>query len=233
MKVLSIDTSTPICSVCISEAQSILGEYVSQSTVTHSERLMPAIEFLFSHLDWGIDELDGLAVINGPGSFTGLRISLSVIKGLAFALKVPVVAMNALEVAAYQVLLPGLICPAMDARRGEIFTCLFERSPEGLFARGEPLSITPSAWRETLPDEPIYFCGPGAEMHYDVLKNHADSQFLFSDFILARTLSQLADRKFAKGEILSGNELKAVYLRPSDAELKGPRPPKQPASVSE
>jgi tRNA threonylcarbamoyladenosine biosynthesis protein TsaB len=233
MKLLSIDTSTPICSVCISDSQSILGEYVTRSSITHSERLMPAIEFLFSHLDWGIDELDGLAVINGPGSFTGLRISLSVIKGLAFALKVPVVAVNALEVAAYQVPFTGLICPAMDARRGEIFTCLFERSPDGLLARGEPLSITPSAWRETLPSEPIYFCGPGAEMYYDTLKNNADSRLVFSDLILARTLSQLADRKFAQGEILSGNELKAAYLRPSDAELKGPRSPKQPAPVSE
>lgn len=192
---------------------------------------MPAIEFLFSHLDWKIEELDGLAVIHGPGSFTGLRISLSVIKGFAFALKLPVVTMNALEVAAHQVLFPGWICPAMDARRGEIFTCLYERTADGLVLRGEPLSVSPSAWSEVLPSERVFFCGPGAELYFDILKNHPDSRLLFSDFILARTLSQLADEKFARGEILSGNEIKAAYLRPSDAESKGPRSPRQVAPI--
>lgn len=233
MKLLSIDTSTPICSICVTDSGQVFGEYVTRSSVTHSERLMPAIEFLFSHLDWGIDELDGLAVVNGPGSFTGLRISLSVVKGLAFALKLPIVALDALEVAAHQVVFPGFICPAMDARRGEIFTALFERTPHGLSRRKEPVSISPSVWKEMLPHERVYFCGEGAEIYFDVLKNHADSRVIFSDFILARTLAQLAREKFANGEIISGNEIKAAYLRPSDAEAKGPNSSRQVASVPE
>lgn len=224
MKLLAIDTSTNVCSICISDDNRIVAEYVSLSSVTHSERLMPAIEFLFTQIDWPMSELDGVAVINGPGSFTGLRIALSVTKGLAFALNCPVIGANALEVAALQIPFSGLICPAMDARRGEIFTCLYENSNGTLHQKTEPGSISPETWKKELPDAPIYFCGPGAKLYMNVLVNHPESHLVFTDFVLAKTLTRVAQEKFQKGEILTGNELKAAYLRPSDAETKGPKP---------
>jgi len=220
MKLLAIDTSTNICNVCITIDGKVVAEYLSGSTVTHTERLMPGIQSLFFELDWKIGELDGIAVVNGPGSFTGLRIGLSVAKGLLYALGIPVVAANALEVAACQVRAEGWICPAMDARRGEIFTSLFYRRGADLAQRTEPRSISPQAWRSELPAEPVRFCGPGAHLYFDSLKNHADSSLLFRDFLLARTLALLAEEKFRLGEVLQGNDLKAAYLRPSDAEAK-------------
>ena len=117
MKILAVDTSTNVCSVCILDGEEVVAEYWTIGGRTHSERLMPAIEMLFSHLDYGIDALQGIAVIHGPGSFTGLRIALSVVKGLSFALNLPIVAASALEIAALQLQQNGLICPAMDARR--------------------------------------------------------------------------------------------------------------------
>ena len=194
---------------------------------------MPAIDFLFSHLDWQIDDLDGLAVVNGPGSFTGLRISLSVIKGLAYALKLPVVTASALEVAAQQIMFPGFICPAMDARRGEIFTGLFERQGSRLVELIEPASIVPEQWVAKLPSKPVLFCGPGAELYFAELQNHPDSKLVFSDFILARTLAHLAGEKFAEGKAIPGSEVKAAYLRPSDAESKGTGIPRQVAFIPE
>lgn len=220
MKLLAIDTSTNICNVCITEEGKVVAEYLSGSTVTHTERLMPAIQSLFLELDWRINDLDGIAVVNGPGSFTGLRIGLSVAKGLLYALGIPVVAANALEVAAYQIQDEGWICPAMDARRGEIFTSLFYRSGADLVQRTEPRSISPQAWHSELPAEPIRFCGPGAQLYFDSLKNHADSTLLFGDFVLARTLALLAQEKFRRGDVLQGDDLRAAYLRPSDAEVK-------------
>lgn len=227
MKLLAIDTSTNVCSVCISDDNRTVAEYVSLSSLNHSERLMPAIEFLFSQIDWPMGELDGIAVINGPGSFTGLRIALSVTKGLAFALNCPVVAVNALEVAALQVPFFGLICPAMDARRGEIFTCLYENVNGIIHQKIEPVSVSPETWKEVLPDSPIYFCGPGAKLYMNLLLKHPESRLVFTDFVLAKTLARVAQEKFQKGEILTGNELKAAYLRPSDAETKGPKPPRR------
>jgi len=220
MKLLAIDTSTTICNVCLSVDGNVVGEYLSRSPVTHTERLMPAIESLFRQVDWGIRNLDGIAVVNGPGSFTGLRIGLSVVKGLSYALRIPVIAANGLEVAANQVPDQGWICPAMDARRGEIFTSLFLRQGKDLVQRTEPRSISPLTWRTELPVEPVQFCGPGAQLYFDSLKNHENSRLVFQDFVLAETLSVLAHGKFRRGDVIQGNELRAAYLRPSDAEAK-------------
>jgi tRNA threonylcarbamoyladenosine biosynthesis protein TsaB len=186
---------------------------------------MPAIEMLFSHLDFEIREIQGIAVINGPGSFTGLRISLSVVKGLAFALQVPIVAASALEIAALQIPDDGLICPALDARRQEIFTSLYEKKGSDLSLLIEPKSIEPITWSKDLPKSPVIFCGPGAHLYWHVLRNHPDSRLVSEpDLVLARTLALYSRLKFDRGEVLTANELKAAYLRPSDAETKGPRP---------
>ncbi len=222
MKVLAVDTCTDVCSLCIVDSEFCLAEYVSKSSRTHTERLLPAIDFLFAQLDFSPGELDGLAVIHGPGSFTGLRISLSVVKGLAFALNRPVVVMNALEVAARQVQQDGWICPAMDARRGEIFTGLFRREKGELFTVVDPHSTSPLKWKEELPPGNISFCGPGASLYFDALKREG-SDLLFSDFVLARTLADMALSRFDSGTVVTGAQVRAAYLRPSDAETSGPR----------
>lgn len=228
MKVLAVDTSTDVCNICIIDGETVVAEYLSKSSVTHTERLMPAIHFLFSKLAWGIQDIDGLAVIHGPGSFTGLRISLSVIKGLSYALKIPVVAANALEVAAHQVAFSGLICPMMDARRGEVFTCLFERRNGLLLQKSEPRSIHAEQWSHELPGQPVHFCGPGASLYWGILQSRAGADLVFSDFVLARSLAMIAHTKLVEGQGINGSEVKAAYLRPSDAETKGPRSPKMP-----
>ena len=212
--------------MCVTDAGFVVAEYISKSSRTHTERLLPALEILFSQLDYSIKEMNGLSVINGPGSFTGLRISLSTVKGLALALNVPVVVMNALEVAARQVKQDGLICPAMDARRGEIFAGLFRKKGNEVECLMEPRSVPPQKWKEELPNEKIDFCGPGAALYFDTLKTER-SALLFSDFILARKLAELSFPKLAAGDGIGGNEVRATYLRPSDAELKGPRPRKK------
>ncbi len=224
MKILALDTSTNVCSVCIAHGDEIVAEYVTVGGKTHSERLMPAIDVLFSHLDFDIRAIQGIAVINGPGSFTGLRISLSVVKGLAFALQIPVVTASALEIAALQIPEDGLISPALDARRQEIFTCLYDKRGAELSMLIEPKSIDPVEWSNQLPEAPIIFCGPGSHLYWHILRKHPESRLIQArDLVLARTLALYSRRKFENGEVLRGNELKAAYLRPSDAEAKGPR----------
>jgi tRNA threonylcarbamoyladenosine biosynthesis protein TsaB len=221
MRILAIDTCSNVCSVCISDDDRIVAEYASVSDKTHTERLMPAIELLFSHLDAPISSVDGIAVIHGPGSFTGLRISLSVVKGLAFALQLPVVPASALEIAALQLPQHGLIAPALDARRNEIFTCLFEKTNADLSLIQEPRSISAVEWLRRLPDLPVVFCGPGAYLYWETLSRHAESNLAGSpDLILAPTLARFARAKLLRGEGISAGRLKAAYLRPSDAESK-------------
>ena len=224
MKILAVDTSTNVCSVCLLAGEEIVAEYATVGGKTHSERLMPAIEMLFAHLDYGIDSLTGIAVIHGPGSFTGLRIALSVVKGLAFALHLPVVAVSALEIASLQLQKDGLICPAMDARRHEIFTCLYEKKGSHLTMLLEPRSIDPVAWSAEIPKAPVAFCGAGAHLYWHLLRNHPGSSLVYPEnLILAPALAHYARNRFQRGEVIQANQLQAAYLRPSDAEVTGPR----------
>lgn len=231
MKLLACDTSTEVCSVCVAEDRRVVADYVTRSPVTHTERLMPAVELLLKHIGWKASDLNGLAVINGPGSFTGLRIGLSVIKGLAFALDLPVVQANALETAARLTPGDGLICPAMDARRKEIFTALYEKRQGTTTEIIGPCSILPQTWRDQLPDKAVTFCGPGAALYFTQLKKHDESTLAFQDFVLARPLALCAFDAFERGDAIAGDQVIASYLRPSDAENKGPRPRKIPEQI--
>ncbi|HSP05697.1 MAG TPA: tRNA (adenosine(37)-N6)-threonylcarbamoyltransferase complex dimerization subunit type 1 TsaB, partial [Acidobacteriota bacterium] len=188
MKILAVDTSTDVCSLCVTIDNHRVAEYASKSKITHTERLLPAVDMVFAHLGWKISEIDALAVIHGPGSFTGLRIGLSVVKGIALAVGCPVVAANALEIAARQVPASGLISPAMDARRGEIFTALYRKEGEELIEVMAPQSIAPELWRSRLPEESVDFCGPGAALYFELLRHGAESRLWFRDFFLAGTL---------------------------------------------
>lgn len=223
MKILAVDTSTEVCNVCIVDGDRVAAEYVSKSSVTHTERLLPAIQNLISELKWEPKHLEGLAVINGPGSFTGLRIGLSVVKGLALGLNLLVVPGNALHIASLQIPGDGWICPVMDARRGEIFTCLYERKDRDLILRHEPISIQPQKLFELFPSQNVRFCGPGAYLYKELLSKHESAEFAFQDFILARTLAYYAIEEFTVARAISGMEVHAAYLRPSDAETKGAR----------
>jgi tRNA threonylcarbamoyladenosine biosynthesis protein TsaB len=216
--------------VTLLNGEHVTAEYVSKSEVTHTERLLPAIQSLMNEVNWKFSELNGLAVIHGPGSFTGLRIGLSVIKGLTFGLNIPVVPGNALEIAALQVSGEGLICPVMDARRGEVFTGLYKREENNVIPVLEPISIKPEEMKKILPKEPVRFCGPGAYIYREHFESEG-SEFVFNDFILGRTLGYYSLHKFQHGESISGMELRAAYLRPSDAETKGARPGKRLDSV--
>ena len=231
MKILAIDTSTDVCSLCVTVDNRCVAEYATRSTRTHTERLLPAMEKVFADLDWPVSEIDVLGAVHGPGSFTGLRIGLSVVKGLAFAIGCPVVTANALEIAARQVPASGLISPAMDARRGEIFAALYRKEGHNLTELIAPQSVAPERWRSQLPDEPVDFCGPGAALHFQTLRNGAESRLWFRDFFLAGTLAAHAYTRAAAGDFISGDQLHAAYLRPSDAEARGPRPARRPERI--
>jgi tRNA threonylcarbamoyladenosine biosynthesis protein TsaB len=231
MRILAVDTSTDVCSVCIMVDGSVVAEYSTRSSRTHTERLMPAIEQLLSDAELGAHDLNLLAVVHGPGSFTGLRIGLSAIKGLSFALHCPVVEASALDMAARQIADNGFICPAMDARRGEIFAALYRRTQGRLERLTDPVSVVPEVWREKLPDAPVFFCGAGAALYAESLKKHPESRIVFRDFHLAQTLAQYAREQSDAGKTISGDHVRAAYLRPSDAETHGPRPSRKPDRI--
>ena len=126
MKILGIDTSTPIGSVALIDGESLVAEHTLNIVKAHSSRLMPAIDSVLKWGDITADELDGCAVGIGPGSFTGIRIGIATIKSLCYALDKPIVGVSTLEAIAYNLRwTEGLICPILDARRNESYGAIF------------------------------------------------------------------------------------------------------------
>ena len=130
MKILAIETSTLTGSVALLEDEAVLGEITLSVSVQHSERLMPAIEQLLSNARVDLSEIDLFAVTVGPGSFTGLRIGIAAVQGLAMAGHQPILGVSTLQSLAYQgIFFPGLIVPCLNAYRGEIYWGLYQKVP--------------------------------------------------------------------------------------------------------
>ena len=180
MKVLGIDTSTPCGSVGLVDDDWILSDYLLNTPVTHSERLLGAIELVLRESQCPMRDLAGWAISLGPGSFTGLRIGVSVVKGLAFDAEKPVAAIPTLDILASQVSpTPFLICPILDARKGEVYTA-FYRHQEGKY----PDRLT--AYQALRPEdlvkkitEKTIFIGDGVRTYRDLLHYSLPSLALF------------------------------------------------------
>ena len=127
--ILAVDTATEICGVALAIDDQVKTELILSQSVTHTQSLMVAVESVLAMNHMDISAIDVYAVTRGPGSFTGLRIGISTVKGLALALAKPMVGISSLEVLANQA--PGfsdLICPIMDARRNEVYWTLYRRT---------------------------------------------------------------------------------------------------------
>jgi len=122
-----MDTSNQVLGVSLMRDGQILGEVMTNLTKNHSVRLMPAIDKLMNEVSLKPEQLDKIVVAKGPGSYTGVRIGISTAKTMAWALNIPVIGVSSLEVLAYQGRLHnGYICPFFDARRGLVFTGLYQ-----------------------------------------------------------------------------------------------------------
>ena len=128
MKILSIDTSSKICSVSILEDTTVILEKHTNDEKTHSQNLMPLIDGLFKDTNLTLDNIDLLACSQGPGSFTGIRIGIATIKAFADAKNIPVVGVTSLESLAYNITESGLIVSLIDAKNDNVYYSLFSNN---------------------------------------------------------------------------------------------------------
>ena len=120
MKILAIDTSGLVCTVAVTEDDRLISEFSIQHKITHSELLLPMLEEIKKRVALDLTTIDGIAVSAGPGSFTGLRIGCATAKGLCLSLDKPLIAVPTLDAMAYNLYgNENVICPMMDARRGQ------------------------------------------------------------------------------------------------------------------
>ena len=170
MTIFALDCASGAASVALLEAEKLLGEMFSDVALTHSQTLLPMAEDLFCHTKTAPREMDLFAVSAGPGSFTGVRIGIAAVKGLADAVNKPCMAISALEAAAYPFRsFDGIVCAAMDARCNQVYTALFQNGVRIL--QDSAMLLTELGEHLKAQGKPILFCADGAQKAFDALRD--------------------------------------------------------------
>lgn len=222
MKILSLDSTAIVSTVAVCEDERLLAQLTLNNGNTHSETLLPMIEAALKLLKMNIDDVDLFACSVGPGSFTGVRIGVATVKGLAFGKGKPCVGVSSLEALAYNLKgNDGLICPVMNARRSQLYNALFICEGGKLRRVCDDRLISVFDLEEELLgyDMPIYLCGDGYGIAKDAFtkittRNTPTLQQYQSAYSVA-----LCAYEAAKKELLTTDrELSPTYLRASQAE---------------
>jgi len=225
MKVLGIDTSTSCGAVGLIDDGEVLSDILLNIPVTHSERLLGAIEFVLREARCSIGDVDGWAISLGPGSFTGLRIGVSTVKGLAFATGKPVAGVSSLDALASQVSpTPYLICPILDARKKEVYTAFYRyEKGDSLRRHSDDQALRPEDLVKKIKELTI-FIGDGVRTYRDFLLYSLPSLATFPAAPLrvshGSTVAKLGFELLKKGEHLNVSTFSPIYIRPSEAEMK-------------
>ena len=222
MKILGIDTSTPIGSVAVIDGDNLVAEHTLNIVQAHSSRLMPAIDGILKWSDITADTLDGCAVGIGPGSFTGIRIGVATIKSLCYALDKPIVGVSTLEAIAYNLRWTnGIICPLLDARRSEVYGAIFQGGPEWQ-RLSEDLCLSIDAFLDhldihTSSDRTINFVGDGLLTYGDAVRERLGESVHFADAIFnaprGATIAHLGAQRLQNGDIDDYWTLVPNYVR--------------------
>ncbi len=218
MKILAVDSSAKSGSVAILDDGKNIAEFYINTKLTHSQTLMPMIEWALKSVGLNPSEVDAFAVSAGPGSFTGLRIGISCIKGLSFAENKPCVAVSTLEGLSRNISQPAVICSVMDARCSQVYTAQFEFDGKR-YTRLTPDEAIPIAeLEEKIKNlkKNVILVGDGAEMCYNILKDTCENLTLASEnvrFQRAFGVAQVAYEEVIKGNTISSEELAPFYLR--------------------
>ncbi|MFP7299945.1 tRNA (adenosine(37)-N6)-threonylcarbamoyltransferase complex dimerization subunit type 1 TsaB [Neobacillus niacini] len=184
MTILAIDTSNYPLGVALIEDNQVLGEYITNLKKNHSVRIMPAIQTLMTDCDRVPAQLTKIVVAKGPGSYTGVRIGVTIAKTMAWSLKIPLVGISSLEIIAAGAgrYFNGYVSPLFDARRGQIYTGLYEYQSGELTAVRDDRLVMSADWAASLKElkKPILFAGNDISLHQAVISETLGSQAAFA-----------------------------------------------------
>ncbi len=174
--ILHIDTAVDAASICLSENETIVAEAGNAQPRESAAWLQPAIQRLFADCGRTLQQLSAISVSAGPGSYTGLRVGMASAKGLCYAIRIPLIAVNTLEQmtsAAVQAVSGNMLfCPLIDARRMEVFTALYNRNIECAL-QPQNMVLDEKSFTEWLQQGPVCFFGNGSDKLKEVLKHEA------------------------------------------------------------
>lgn len=223
MKILTIDTSSSCCSVALTDGETLRGEYLLAGGKGASSRLFDAMEHLMADCGVAMSELDGFGVAQGPGAFTGLRVGIAAVKGLALATGKPIAGFSPLAMLAMNIPLSHLpVCSVYDARKSELYAGFYS------CRNGMPEQIRSDAVisPENLADwitGPTIFVGDGALRYREQLTSLLGERAIFAPphthLPRASNGALIAHAALQRGDSISPAELLPVYLRLSEAEI--------------
>jgi tRNA threonylcarbamoyladenosine biosynthesis protein TsaB len=218
MKILVIDTSGPVCGTAVMDDEKVLCEYTAQNRNTHSANLMPMIEAALQAAGKTIGEMDAVATVTGPGSFTGVRIGVATSKGLAHGAGITCIPVDALEaLSASAGAFDGVICPIQDARAGQVYAALFQNGRR--IGADEPIALTELAKALLAGNQKVLFTGDGMWVHRERICELMGETAVFADasssFLRPETVAEIAEKE---ENTLSYLDLMPLYLRAPSAE---------------
>jgi tRNA threonylcarbamoyladenosine biosynthesis protein TsaB len=240
--ILSVDTASPKGSVCLTRGGALLASRAGNPEVSHSNSLLKDISASLCEAEVSLSDIDLLAAASGPGSFTGLRIGLATVKALAATLRISCVGIPTLHAVAHAAGPATATVALLPAGRGEVFLQLLSVSSDGrVTPLDEPAHLSPHSLLEKYGSlKTLKWSGPGAHMYRDLLESYAREKGIYFDDEnrlqaesqgwrlvpalenLSQNVAALALQKYQINQVGDPVSLNAVYVRPSDAELKCP-----------
>lgn len=222
MKILSITTSSPICSVAILEDFSPIKEISLDNGLTHSETLMPIIKQILNETNLELNDIELLVSDIGPGSFTGIRIGIATIKAFSDSLNMQTIGINSLEALSYNVKNLGIICSLIDAKKDNVYSEIYENNDENHIVRRrasfENIDSLLSELKKLNLEYDLTFVGNGAVNYKEKILNYLPNSKFTSRNNLSATNVGLAGFYNYKNGMIS--DVQPLYLRKSEAEQK-------------
>ena len=226
--ILHIETSTQVCSVAVSEDSHVIFQQEDHSGPNHAERLGTMVDEALSFTDNHAIPFDAVAVSCGPGSYTGLRIGVSMAKGICYGRNLKLIAVPTLQLLCVPVLLreavkeeDALLCPMIDARRMEVYAGIYDRALHEVRPVGADV-VDGETYKEWLDERPVYFLGNGAAKCMEAI-NHPNARLIEGIEPLAKWMQPLAERRLLNGQTEDVAYFEPYYLK--DYVAKMPRNP--------
>ncbi len=228
MNILGIDSSGLVATTALMMDGKLVSNYSINNKKTHSQTLLPMICDMLEMADVKKEDLDGIAVAKGPGSFTGLRIGAATAKGIAMALDIPIIEVSSLMGLAFNVKsFGGVVCPIMDARRKQVYYGIYNVAnevPEALTEDGvdDVTVLLDNLIPQICPEEKIMFLGDGVFVYRDVIEEHLGDRAVFADstriYQDASSVAYIGEKKMTEGEVTVNKDFAPSYIRKSQAQ---------------
>ena len=219
MKILAIDTSATAASVALAKENKIEGEFFINTTLTHSQTLIPMIDELMKNTNTDIDQIDAVAVNAGPGSFTGVRIGVAAAKRIAFPKNIPCISVSTLYSMAFNLSnVDCIVCAVMDARCSQVYNALFRCKDGNIERLSEDRALSLNDLADELKEysEKIIFAGDGAVLCIDYMSNKLNNVELAPANLRMQRASSTACAAFLlfrQGKTTTADRLMPTYLR--------------------